>query len=196
MVVVCDDVWGLLIQFPPSSPPLSQFPALPLCLLSPLPRFLLFCPSLPSGFMSQVTERSCALERAPCSKSSKYLSAVCVCCSFSTDTEDSLQNRDGVIFYSSSEMAELGFYVYESGKGKPARRQLDLPTAMSIPFEYISISVFLRLDATSIIQFWSKALLPRNIIMLLIGDLWYKLLYVDRILANWWEIVSISWYKN
>lgn len=54
----------------------------PLLLFSALPPSLTSSPSLPPSvlpgvFMSQVTKGSCALERAPCSRSSKYLSAVC-----------------------------------------------------------------------------------------------------------------------
>lgn len=158
--------------FPPQDPSLlsSSFSpfypsSLPSPLLPSLPHFLSISPPSPTGFMSQVTEGSCALERAPCSRSSKYL----LCCMFPRQILRILPSTGArVIFYGSSEMAEC---VCDSRRGKPAGRRWDLPRAISIPFEYISISDFLGLDVVSIIQFWNKARLPRNITVFL---MWYS----------------------
>lgn len=50
-----------------------------------------------------------------------------VCCMFSTNIEDTPPTEDGVIFYSSSETAELAKYVCETSKGKPAGRLWNSP---------------------------------------------------------------------
>lgn len=101
---------------------------------------------LPHGFMSQVTEGSCALERAPCSRSSKYLS---VC---------SLQIlRMRTVWYFTAPLRWLSSPSMFVKLGKESQQGDNWIS----PEPFLSVSLWL--DVIRLRPLWNKTLLPRNI---------------------------------